>query len=153
MSLKLVDLRCDGADKRSWRPLFDWSIGYEHPHWWDNANGTIGDPWFVQVLEDGAEVAQVQLDDRGGANPTYADVPEAGPRPWLKIQFIEVATAGRRRKIGTRVVQGLAERHPDRRLLAYSEGRDDFWSSLDWDPFYDSRPGPSGQTLFIQRYH
>jgi len=37
-----------------------------------------------------------------------------------------VATAARSRGIGAAVVQALVERHPDRRLFAYSEGADDF---------------------------
>jgi hypothetical protein len=91
----------------------------------------------------------VQLDERGGANPTYTDVPQLGPER-LKIHLIEVATAARRRKIGTRVVQGLTERLPDRRLLAYSEGADLFWSSLaSWERF--DHPDGRHQPLFIQR--
>lgn len=39
-----------------------------------NTGGTsrhyyVGEPWFVQVLEGGAEVARVELDDPGGINP------------------------------------------------------------------------------------
>jgi len=36
--------------------------------------------------------------------------------------------------------------------MAYSKGAgaDDFWASLGWEPFYDSRRGPAGRTLFIQ---
>jgi GNAT superfamily N-acetyltransferase len=147
MTLELVDHRTEATEKRSWTP-FRSSWGYEHPLWWSTASGAIGDPWFVQVLEDGVEVARVQLDERGGANPTYTDVPVLGPER-LKIQFIEVATAARLRGVGTRVVQGLMDRHPDRRLLAYSEGADRFWTRLGWDRF--DYPGPgSSMPLFIQ---
>ena len=149
MALEFVDHHGEAADRRRWTP-FTLSDDYEHPAWWRDGGGTIGDPWFVHVFEDGVEVARVQLDDRGGANPTYTNVPEVGPEPWLKIQFIEVATSARHRKIGTRVVHGLADRHPDRRLLAYSEGADCFWASLaDWDRF--DHPDGRHQPLFIQR--
>ncbi|WP_235718326.1 GNAT family N-acetyltransferase [Mycolicibacterium goodii] len=70
----------------------------------------------------------------------------------LEIENIEGRTAARRRKIATRVVQPFAEREPGCRLMAYSKGAgaDDFWASLGWEPFYDSRRGPAGRTLFIQ---
>lgn len=69
----------------------------------------------------------------------------------LEIQFIEVAIEARGRGIGTRVLQSLGKRHPDRRLLAYSEGADGFWTSLGWQRF----DHPDGQpqldrALFIQ---
>jgi hypothetical protein len=104
--MEFVEVRPSTADSRSWTP-FASSEGYEHPDWWKDAGGTTGDPWFVRVLEDGIEVARVQLDDPGGINPAYTDVPTLGPER-LKIQFIEVATAARRRKVATQV----APRHP-----------------------------------------
>lgn len=128
-------------------PPFDWAVVYEHPHWWNRQLGD--DPWFVQVLEGDVEVARVEFDDPGGINPRYANVPELGNER-LEIQFIEVACAARGRGIGTQLVRGLADRHPDRRLFAYSEGADHFWASVGWEPFYDPGPGPVGRTLFIQ---
>ncbi|UJL30429.1 GNAT family N-acetyltransferase [Mycolicibacterium sp. jd] len=147
MTLEFIDHRAVRSLKHSWTP-FTSSDGYEHPRWWLNAGGAIGDPWFVQVLEDGTEVARVQFDERGGINLEYTGAPELGPER-LKIQFIEVAMAARRRGIGTRVVHGLAQRHPDRRLLAYSEGADHFWESLSgWERF--DHPDGRHQPLFIQ---
>jgi hypothetical protein len=149
VTLEFVDHRADAADRRLWTP-FTSSEGYEHPHWWADARGTSGDPWFVQVLENGMEVARVQLDDRGGIHPDYAGVPEIGDER-LEIQFIEVATFARRRKVATRIVHGLAERHPHRRLIAYSEGADEFWSSLvGWERF--DHPDGRHRGLFIQTF-
>jgi ribosomal protein S18 acetylase RimI-like enzyme len=48
----------------------------------------------------------------------------------LEIQFIEVSRSFRRRRIGTQVISHLAESHPDRRPVAFSEQADEFWSSL-----------------------
>ncbi|WP_459979953.1 GNAT family N-acetyltransferase, partial [Mycobacterium avium] len=76
--------------------------------WWDDVPYLFNDPWYVQVLEDGAEVARVELDDPGGINPEYIDVPPLGPER-LEIQFLEVATAERGRGVGTRVVRALQE--------------------------------------------
>jgi hypothetical protein len=56
MSLELVDFRGPSADRHLWIP-FTSSEGYENPHWWNSAGGTIGPPWFVQVLEAGMEMA------------------------------------------------------------------------------------------------
>jgi GNAT superfamily N-acetyltransferase len=149
VTLELIDHRADASVKHSWTP-FPSSEGYEHPDWWSSASGAVGDPWFVQVLEDGIEVARVQFDDPGGISPHYAGVPELGDER-LEIQHIEVAVAARKQGIGTRVVRALEERHPDRRLFAYSAERaDGFWAFLDWEPFYESRRGPAGRTLFIQ---
>lgn len=148
MALEFVDYRRGPADKYSWAPRFDTAITYEHPHWWDEVRYYVNDPWFVQVVdEDGVEVARVELDDPGGISPKYTEVPELGDDR-LEIQFIEVPTASRRRGIGTRVVQGLAERHRDRRLFAYSENADEFWTRLGWDRF--NHPEDGWRPLFIQ---
>lgn len=146
MPLELVDHR---ADARSWTP-FRSPDGYEHPHWWENAHGAIGDPWFVQVLEHGVEVARLQLDERGAINPSYPVAPTVLWGELLEIQFIEVAFAARRRKVATRAVQTLAERHPDRQLMAYSEDAEDFWDSLaNWERF--NHPDGRSRPLFTQR--
>lgn len=76
----------------------------------------------------------------------YANVPAIGSER-LEIAFIEVAAAACRRGIGTRAVRKLERRHPDRRLLAYSEA-DGFWASLGWEPFH--HPEGDWRTLFIQ---
>jgi ribosomal protein S18 acetylase RimI-like enzyme len=60
----------------------------------------------------------------------------------------KVATAARGRKIGTQVVQMLAERHRDRRLFAYSQDADRFWARLSWDRF--DHPDGDWRALFIQ---
>ncbi|SEH79500.1 hypothetical protein SAMN04489835_4219 [Mycolicibacterium rutilum] len=149
MGLDLVDHRRGPADKYSWMPPFDWEIAYTNERWWDEVRYYADDPWFVQVLEDGVEVARIELDDPGGINPTYLNVPELGTDR-LEIQLIEVAAASHNRGVGTRVVQALSRRHPGRRLFAYSEQADGFWARLGWEPFYDPGPGPAGHTLFIQ---
>ncbi len=148
MTLEFLEVRPPAAHSRSWTP-FATSEGYEHPHWWNNAGGTTGDPWFVRVLEDGIEVARVQLDDPGGISPAYTNAPTLGPER-LEIQFIEVTTAARRRKVATRVVHGLTKHHPHRRLFAYSsESADCFWGSLaGWRRF--DHPDGRSSPLFIQ---
>lgn len=147
VNLELLDHRRGPTDDRWWAPPFDWEVVYEHPHWWKRQLGD--DPWFVQVLEGGTEVARIEFDDPGGINPNYADLPPLGGER-LEIQLIEVAAAARGRRLGTQVVRALADRYPNRRLFAYSEGADPFWASIAWEPFYDPRPGPVGRTLFIQ---
>lgn len=145
MVLQLINLRPGNADGRRWTPPFDQAVEYEHPHWW---NRQLGDhTWFVRVLEGGAEVARIEFDDPGGINPEYANVPELGDDR-LEIQFIEVATAARGRGIGTQLVQALERRHPSRRLFAYSEGADRFWTRLAWESFV--HPAGGYRTLFIQ---
>ncbi|WP_241474146.1 hypothetical protein [Mycolicibacterium neoaurum] len=112
MPLELVDRR---AEARSWTP-FPSSDGYVCPHWWENAGGAVGDPWFVQVLEHDVEDARVQLDERGGINAIYPVTPAVLWGELLEIQYIDVASAARTRNVATRTVQALAERHTDRQL-------------------------------------
>lgn len=76
-------------------------------------------------------------------------MPTIGPER-LEIQYIEVATAARERGVGTDVVEALAERHPDRRLLAHSEGADGFWASLGWDGLDHPEGQQFHRPLFIQ---
>ena len=147
MVLELVDLRPSSSDDRWWVPPFAENVIYEHPHWWwDRQLGE--EPWFVQVLDQtGSEVARVEFDDPGGINPEYANVPDLGDER-LEIQFLEVATTARGHGVGGQVVRSLMERHPDRRLFAYSEGADRFWTSLGWEAF--AHPAGGYRTLFIQ---
>lgn len=150
MTLEFIEYMSGSADTSSWQPTFDWSVEYENEHWWDERQSYHGgDAWFMQVLENGSEVARVEFDDPGAINPNYSGVPGLGGER-LEIQYIEVAAAAKCRGIGTLVILALVERHSDRRPFAYSEGADGFWDSLGWEPFYDLRPGPPGRTLFIQ---
>ncbi|SKM36387.1 acetyltransferase, gnat family protein [Mycobacteroides abscessus subsp. abscessus] len=145
MDLRLVDLRRGPADDRCWTPAFDDAVTYEHPDWWNPHLIGSDDPWYVQVLEGGVEVARVELKEDVDIEH-YANVPAIGCER-LEIAFIEVAAAACRRGIGTRAVRELERRHPDRRLLAYSEEADGFWASLGWEPFH--HPEGDWRTLFI----
>lgn len=68
----------------------------------------------------------MQLDERGGINPSYPVVPAAIWGELLEIQYVEVASAARRRMVATRTVHCLSARHTDRQLMAYCEDADDF---------------------------
>ncbi|CPR69922.1 GNAT family N-acetyltransferase [Mycobacteroides abscessus] len=146
MDLRLVDLRRGPADDCWWTPAFDETVTYEHPDWWNPHNFGTEDPWYVQVLEHGVEVARVELKEDVDIDH-YANVPAVGSER-LEIAFIEVATAECGRGIGTQVMRELERRHPGRRLLAYSEEADGFWASLGWEPFH--HPEGDWRTLFIQ---
>lgn len=149
-NLDLVDLRRGTANKYVWMP-FESSDTYEQDHWWDHVPYFDDDPWYVQVLEAGTEVARVELDEDVDIEH-YLNVPAIGPER-LEIQLIEVVAAFRGRGIGTRVVRSLAERHSNRRFVAYSQDADSFWTSLGWDRF-DHPEGPMHhRALFIQPEH
>jgi GNAT superfamily N-acetyltransferase len=147
VTLQFIDHRRGTTDQYSWLPPFDWSIVYENERWWDEVRYYVDQPWFVQVLVDGVEVARVELDDPGGINPEYTAVPAIGSER-LEIQFIEVARGAQGRGVGTQVVRALEERHADRRLFGYSEGADSFWTALGWERF-DHADG-FHRPLFIQ---
>lgn len=94
----------------------------------------------------------MQLDEPGGINPDDAGEPTIYTADLLEIHNIELVTAARRRKVATRVVQALAERHPERRLMAYSKDADSdgFWNFFGWESYVHSERGLTGRTLFVQ---
>jgi GNAT superfamily N-acetyltransferase len=105
---------------------------------------------FLRVLEKINEVARVELDNEVGIDH-YADVPPLGATA-LEIQFIEVHDDHRGRGIGHAVIDLLHSRYPDRRLVAFSEGADGFWSSLGWRRHLHADPEEASffRPLFIQ---
>ena len=147
MVLQLINLPRGDARTHAWIPPFDRMVAYDNEHWWCRRFSSEAYR-YVQALQDGVEVARLVLDDPGGINPAYAGAPELGTER-LEIQFVEVATESRRRGIGGRVVRALAEQHSSRRLFAYSEKADNFWTSLGWNRF-DNPQQPRSRSLFIQ---
>ncbi|MGY4869141.1 GNAT family N-acetyltransferase [Mycolicibacterium elephantis] len=153
MDFEFIDHRRGTDSKYSWRPPLDWTVAYENERWWDEPRHYyVREPWFVQVLADGAEVARIELDDPGEINPQYLEVPKLGAER-LEIQFIEVAIAARGRNIGTKVVHALELRHPTRRLFAYSEEAHRFWASVGWERFDHPEGERFHRPLFIQPQH
>jgi GNAT superfamily N-acetyltransferase len=101
----------------------------------------------VQVRRDGVEVARVLLDEVVHID-YYVDTPPLGATA-LQIELIEVSGKHRLQGIGREVVRRLAQLHSDRRLVAFSEGADEFWQSLGWQR-HERRIDPeSCQPLFI----
>lgn len=70
LTLELIDLRPGPADDHSWMPPFDEAVGYANPHWWNPLLYDAEHPWYVQVLEAGAEVARVELDEDATSSTT-----------------------------------------------------------------------------------
>lgn len=150
MAFEFVDLHRGDASRYSWIPPFDWSQHYDNDRWWNELRELDTDPWFVQVLDKRTEVARIGLEATIEIDH-YAGVPDIGPEG-LEIQFFEVATAARGKRVATQVIQQLAQRHPDRRFLAYSERADKFWASLGWPRFKPPHFDPEHEepsTLFI----
>ena len=147
MALQLIGLRRGPADDRWWMPAFDEVVSYAHLDWWNPLLHGTDDPWYVQVLEAGKEVARIELKDDVDIEH-YANVPAVGSER-LEIAFIEVATAECGRGIGTQAVRELERLHPNRRLLAYSEEADGFWAGLGWERF--DHPDGDWRALFIQQ--
>jgi GNAT superfamily N-acetyltransferase len=141
--MELVELRRGDHDRYTWTP-FEPSADFTSG-WWDHAPYEDDDPWFLQALDAGIEVARVELDDTFGV---YEGGPTFGPG-LLEIQLIEVATGFRRRGIGTWVVRELATRHPDRTLVALSEAADEFWASLGWRRYQHPTEPQYHRPLFV----
>jgi GNAT superfamily N-acetyltransferase len=143
----LVDRRRDpGDDKYTWVP-FEPSDQFTSA-WWDDPPYLDDDPWFVQALLDGEDVARVNLDPEVHIDH-YAGVPDLGGSG-LEIAFFEVSAAHQRRGIGTAVIRSLVAEHPDRRFVAFSEEADEFWVSLGWERFLNATDPDHYRPLFIQ---
>lgn len=101
--------------------------------WW-NASPFSMDPedessWW-SLVQDGVEVARLELGQDVYCEQ-YLDLPDIGPDR-LQIQLLEVAAPARRNGIGRGAMNLVAERFPDKRLMAFSEEADAFWERLGW---------------------
>ncbi len=115
--------------------------------WWSRVRAG-DDHRHLQARLNSVEVARVLLDEVVYIE-YYVDTPQLGATA-LQIELIEVSEKHRRRGIGREVVDRLAQLHPDRRLVAFSEGADEFWHSLNWRR-HERREAPERcQPLFIQ---
>lgn len=147
--IELVDLRREDLSDRTWQPPFDWTVRYENDVWWDGVPYYVSNPWFVQVLQDGAEVARIELAVDAEVNRGYTDAPKIG-RGRLAIQLIEVAAESRGQGIGTQTVEVLAAGHPHNRSIAHSEDAGRFWHSLGWDRYDHPEGAQLHRPLFVQ---
>ncbi|MGV0875183.1 GNAT family N-acetyltransferase [Mycolicibacterium sp. XJ879] len=147
-AIELIEKRRGGADKYTWLP-FESSDDYEREDWWDSPPYLEDDPLFLQALRSGNEVGRVHLVDRKmWLSDSYGVDPKIEALA-LQIHLIEVPYTHRRQHIGTDIVRALVERHPNRRLVAFSEGADDFWTKLDGGRCYKHLTDPDCQLLFI----
>lgn len=146
MNLILRDVRrVHSEDRYVWTP-FELNEEF-NGDWWDSPPYMIDDPHYVEAMLGGVEVARVELDHdfRGSM---HVGAPTLGTTA-LEIQFIEVAESYRRRGVGAEVVRRLVKSYPNRRILALSEGADEFWAALGWSR-YDHHDGPlKYRPLFI----
>lgn len=105
----------------------------------------------MEVHIGAEEIARIELDQKV-APADYVGVPPLGVSP-LEIQLIEVRGDLRCKGIGRKIVGALASKYPDRRLVAFSEGADGFWASLDWSRHLhrtDREPNPRYRPLYVQ---
>lgn len=147
MELELVTVERNG-----YAPPFAEHDGFKE-RWWGNPRLDDRSHWrYLRVLRGGLEVARVKLDEVVYIDH-YADTPPLGAMA-LQIELIEVSEKCRLKGIGKAVVRRIAELHPDRRLVAYSEGGDEFWTALGWRR-HENPTKPGSQPLFIQpeRWH
>lgn len=151
MNLELVEIgRPQG--ERLWFPFTheEAGLGFTRQWWYGNPVYPGSQSTFLRVMHKDMEVARVHLDDEVDFGH-YAGVPRLGAAA-LDIQFIEVRDAHRLRGIGRTAIQLLQSRYPDRRLVAFSEGADGFWSSLGWSRHVHADPdwAQHYRPLFIQ---
>lgn len=148
MTLNRVYPASDGVYDRS--PFADCE-DFDDDWWGDHSIVHLGsEDDFLYRVDDptGREVARILViqEDMPIANSYGAPDLSDG---YLEIKFLEVAANARRRGAGTRAVQLIRQEFPDRPLVAFSEGGDDFWSALPgWNRF-ENLEAPGNQLLFI----
>lgn len=117
--------------------------------WWRPRISQRGSTLFFVSDERGVEVARVEMVERTHPGEYLGDV---DPRRFVKIQFIEVHQRHRGRGVGLVKLRLIAERYPDRRLLAFSES-DAFWDKTGWTRYIhaeDDVARPRHQALYLQ---
>lgn len=146
-----MDIRFDPIEpplgERYWQP-FPTHDGFTSD-WWSGF--AFDGSTYLRVLMDNEEVARIHLDDEMEVDD-YLDVPVSSS-PFLEIQFIEVHADHRRRGVATAAVTLLNEHFPGRPLAAFSEGADDFWTSLGWTRHQhrdDDGVAPPHRPLYVQ---
>lgn len=151
MNLTVVELHRP-AGERFWFPFAyeEAGIGFNDRWWNDGPVYPDSKSVFLRILDNVDEVARVELDNEVEIDH-YADVPPLGATA-LEIQLIEVHNDHRGRGIGHAVINILYGRYTDRRLVAFSEGADGFWSSLGWRRHLHTDPekAPFYRSLYIQ---
>lgn len=133
---------------------FDESYEGFNERWWDHRGRHYFDnAVFLTVRDSVDEIARIELDQEVDPGEYVGARRLAGP-PLLEIQFIEVRADLRCRGLGSAIVEALANLYPDRRLVAFSEDADGFWSSLGWARHLhrsDQEPNPRYRPLYVQR--
>jgi GNAT superfamily N-acetyltransferase len=144
--LKLVEHRRPAALSRyEWRPYVEDST---FTHTWWHRQWDLGDRYSLwSVLEDKGEVARIELDEDVYYDH-YDGVPPLGPAV-LEVDLFEVSSSARLRGIGRAALQLVAEQHPGRRLVAFSEEADAFWAGLGWIKYDHPEGFPSYRPLFV----
>jgi GNAT superfamily N-acetyltransferase len=152
MVLMLVELRPPALGSGLWSPRFDTAGEYERRDWWRDEHYLSEDIWYVQVLEEGTEVARVLLTRGTQISELFVDVPDLGSAR-LEVERIEVAVAHRGRGVGTAVVRSLESHYPEYRLLAFAlDGKECFWERTGWNEYFRSdKPRGTYDALFVQR--
>lgn len=148
-SIELVNHRRVPPGDRTWQPPFDWSVVYENEDWWGDILCHDPDPWFVQVKQNGVEVARIQLVGEFDGELDHIHAPTMGSER-LTIHLFEVSVAARGRGIGTQALASLTELHPNRRFVAHSEEADRFWQSLGWHRYEHPDGAAAQRPLFVQ---
>lgn len=116
--------------------------------WW-RPRVFAGDATFLSAVDEhGGEVARVEMVERTYPGE-YVGVTESPD--FIKIQLVEVHGRLRRRGVGSTILELLAERYTNRRLLAFSEA-DAFWDRTGWNRHIhrdDDPARPRHQALYI----
>lgn len=120
--------------------------------WWGDHTvvylGSEDDLLYRADDSTGREVARILVIQEDMPIANSYGVPDM-PDGYLEIKFFEVAASARRRGVGSRAAQLLRQEFPDQPLVAFSEGGDNFWSTLPgWNRF-ENRESPGNQLLFV----
>lgn len=137
--------RPSGVGLYEWQPYAD--DGTFTHHWWHRLWDISDRRSLWSANQNGHEVARINLDQEVSYEH-YDRVPDLGPNV-LEIDFFEVSSAVRKKGVGRSVLQLIAERFPDKRLVAFSEEADAFWSGLDWSRYDHPYGFPAYRPFFV----
>jgi len=145
MRLKVTELQAEFGDSPArWRPAWDADAPFRDS-WWSQP--VMRSQKVLVFSDDRGEVARVKLDDQVDLS-NYPKALHLGAW-WLEIVYIEVRGDLLGRDIGPTVLEMLADRYPNRRLVLRSmESSETFWEKkVRWQRYVGSRGYPP---LFVQ---
>ncbi|MGV3103799.1 GCN5 family acetyltransferase [Rothia sp. 32237D007AR] len=128
---------------------FEYGTSGFNNDWWHGRAGKIGDTslggfTYLQLCLNGTEIGRAEI-TLWDLSDSYIGIDEVVKV--REIWFFEIREEYRNQGFGAEFARLLIEAFPDRPLIAFSEGADDFWRSAGWHYY----PRKDGETMGIRK--